>query len=102
MSKVTLRLKNADSQHWESLVERELFAAPRTGDFIEIEGGDTTLLYRVVAVIHSQVTKKTSPEVYGVYIGETAEVMEKLFKDIPVAKSAHETNTPIGFIPAAR
>ncbi len=102
MSKVRLILKNTDSQHWESLGDRELFASPRTGDLIEIEDNDTTQLYRVVAVIHSQIAKKTSLEVYAVYIGQTAEVMEKLFKDIPVAKSNHDAGSPIGFIPAIR
>lgn len=102
MSSIRLTLKNTDSQHWESLGERELSTSPRTGDLIEIEGNDATQLYRVVAVIHSQIAKKTSPEVYAVYVGQTAEVMEKLFKDIPVAKSNHETGSLIGFIPATR
>jgi hypothetical protein len=103
MSTAKLMLKGTDSQHWEGQGERDFSAIPRTGDLIEIEGNDTTQLYRVVTVIHSQVRKSASPSVYAVYVGQTADVMEKLFKDINVAKSAAEAGgVTIGFTSNAR
>ncbi len=103
MSTAKLMLKSPNSQHWEGQAEREFSTLPRTGDLIEIEGNDMTLLYRVVTVIHSQEKKSAAVQIYAVYVGQTAEVMEMLFKDINVAKSMSEIGgAPIGFTSTTR
>lgn len=102
MNTVRLMLKKADSQHWESQGEREFSVLPRAGDLVEVEGHDNSQLYRVVTVVHSQVMRKIAGEVYAVWVGRTAEVLERLFKEIPVARSTHEVGSPIGFTPTPR
>lgn len=103
MSKVRLMLKNQDSEHWDGHEDHEFTTLPRMGDLIDLsQKNDSCNLYRVVAVVHSQVRAKTSIDIYAVYIGRSSEVLEDLFKDIPVAKERSEASTSIGFTPHHR